>query len=977
VRDHGEVPLKLVTGPANSAKAQVVLDAYRAALAREALLVVPRASDVEHYRRELAVAGAVFGVQLWRFDGLIAEIARRAGIPGEPLGEAARRRVCAVAAARVRLEVLAASASAPGFAAALAQWAAELEAHRVEPERLAQALRAWSEDQPDRRRFGRELGALYRSYRAELDRLRRADPELFARQALDAISAAPGAWRGTPLFLYGFDDLTPVELDVVETLSRVVGAPVVLSLPFEAGRRAFAGRAHIYAQLRELADEHVELPARADHYAPASVQTLHHLERALFEPEPDRVPASPALRLLEAGSPQAELDGVAAEVAGLVAGGVPSEQIAVLMRLAPEQAPLAADAFARRGVPLAREVHESFRDTALGRSFIALLRCALLQGSSDDLLAWLRMPGLLEVPELADRLERVLRREGVETADGARAVWERDRWPLEAVDRLRRAQGRGRLELMRQLARELEGLFAAPRRRRAPVLEPLEEPDAGALVAGRRLLEELSDLARTDPEMAPDEAELCALLAELPVRVSHATGRGVLLADPLSLRARRIRALFVCGLAAGGFPAAAPAHSFLSDEERVDLARSSGLALLEPAARPDIERFLLYAILSRAEELLVLSWHTADDEGVPRLRSLYVDDVIDLFEPAPAVERIGARAPVAEAGSAPRPIGPLRSAQAVAELEGRPAWSASSLELWAGCPVRWFVQRYLNPEELDPADEALRRGGVAHSVLEQTLLELGRRTGSAKLTSSALPLARELLAEILPVHAQRRPLSSDPLRRRVAVRRLRADLERYLEQASSSATTFEPRHLELEFGMHDPDAEPALDGEAPDGEHYPALELDDGGQLPLRLRGRIDRVDVDADGRRAIVYDYKGRNVAGARRWAGERVLQMPLYMLAVRRLLGLDVAGGFYQPLAGGDLKPRGALAADADPELAVVGGDRVRSEELDELIEDAVTRARAAVAQARAGGLEPRPGTCSPGGGCSYPVLCRCEGL
>ena len=53
----GRVPLKLIVGPANSAKAGVVLDGYRAAVARDPLLVVPTFGDVTHYRRELAEAG--------------------------------------------------------------------------------------------------------------------------------------------------------------------------------------------------------------------------------------------------------------------------------------------------------------------------------------------------------------------------------------------------------------------------------------------------------------------------------------------------------------------------------------------------------------------------------------------------------------------------------------------------------------------------------------------------------------------------------------------------------------------------------------------------------------------------------------------------------------------------------------------------------------------------------------------------------
>ena len=55
------MPLTLILGPANSAKAGEVLGAYAAAARRGALLVVPTALDAEHYSRELAEQGAVIG----------------------------------------------------------------------------------------------------------------------------------------------------------------------------------------------------------------------------------------------------------------------------------------------------------------------------------------------------------------------------------------------------------------------------------------------------------------------------------------------------------------------------------------------------------------------------------------------------------------------------------------------------------------------------------------------------------------------------------------------------------------------------------------------------------------------------------------------------------------------------------------------------------------------------------------------------
>ena len=81
------------------------------------------------------------------------------------------------------------------------------------------------------------------------------------------------------------------------------------------------------------------------------------------------------------------------------------------------------------------------------------------------------------------------------------------------------------------------------------------------------------------------------------------------------------------------------------------------------------------------------------------------------------------------------------------------------------------------------------------------------------------------------------------------------------------------------------------------------------------LSGKIDRIDVDPFGARGIVQDYKsGKHAHSAREIESELRLQIPLYMLVLRDLVGLEPLGGVYRPLAG-ERKPRGLLrAADAD---------------------------------------------------------------
>jgi RecB family exonuclease len=142
----------------------------------------------------------------------------------------------------------------------------------------------------------------------------------------------------------------------------------------------------------------------------------------------------------------------------------------------------------------------------------------------------------------------------------------------------------------------------------------------------------------------------------------------------------------------------------------------------------------------------------------------------------------------------------------------------------------------------------------------------------------------------------------------------------------------------------------------------------------MKLRGRIDRIDV-SDGGDAVVYDYKASRALPAAKWIKEGSLQVALYMRAVEQLLGLQAAGGFYQPLSGEDLRARGVLDRDSDLELDSVRTDVCEHEEVGELLDEAIAAAGAAAAEAGRGALEPRAHTCAFRGGCKYPTICRSE--
>jgi RecB family exonuclease len=137
------------------------------------------------------------------------------------------------------------------------------------------------------------------------------------------------------------------------------------------------------------------------------------------------------------------------------------------------------------------------------------------------------------------------------------------------------------------------------------------------------------------------------------------------------------------------------------------------------------------------------------------------------------------------------------------------------------------------------------------------------------------------------------------------------------------------------------------------------LELGEG----LTLSGKIDRVDVETFGARGIVQDYKsGRSAHSAAQIAQEQRLQIPLYMLVLRDLVGIEPLGGLYRPLAG-ERKPRGLLRASAHDELAGFSKhDYVGDDEFWSRLETARADARGLAQRIRAGDVkhDPRGGSC-----------------
>jgi RecB family exonuclease len=700
---------------------------------------------------------------------------------------------------------------------------------------------------------------------------------------------------------------------------------------------------------------------------------------------------------LRSAGTRGESEAIAAEVSRLIYDGADPAEIAIALRDPGRRGPEIAAALEANGIATALEAEVAVAGTGVGATLLALLGAEFGGGRAADLLRYLRgLSGFS--PGRVDWLERGLRRNRVEDAATALALWQgEDGEPPRDLVLLREAAGRSPAALAGEVGALAARMASRPLRDEGdgPTLhqgDGLELRAAGAIAAA---LDELSQLGA----LAPQADELAATVASLNFRVWSGPVEGrVRIASPYRLRAARFDHVIVGSLQDGEFPRRdRGADPFLSEAQRSSLG-------LDPRREGEAEeRYLFATCLSLPRRGLVLSYRDSDESGSAAARSPLLDELRALLAPPPteplpdAVEEAITRSrdlarvvePLAEApaedaiaralaahGAAAEPEallsaagiegplaervlgrfsaarrqeraarapGPLTNPAVIAALAAVPAYGGTTLEQFDVCSYRWFADHELAPQPLDPTPDPLVQGGLMHAVLERLYGECPGGDPLPRPTSLPLWLARG--REIAAAVAAERELGDHPSERAMQ-RRVERLLERFLaDEAERETGGFEPWLLEATFGGEETDSE------------RPTLELDGWG-----LHGAIDRVDRAADGR-AVVIDYKLSSAVTPRdKFEEEAKLQLPLYLLAVATHWGATPVAGLYHRLRGSSARrPRGAIAADSAGDLAgyrPYGPDVVPEEEFEQLLEDSRARAGAIVARMRTGEIRRDPG-------------------
>ncbi|HEX3733892.1 MAG TPA: PD-(D/E)XK nuclease family protein [Solirubrobacterales bacterium] len=987
------MPLNLIHGPPNSGRAGLVRRRFTAALDRDPILVVPNVDDVFAFERELCEEGAALGGEAMTFGALFRAVATAGGAPpGAELTAAQRLRTITVAAGgRLdRLGPLRRSASRPGFARAFERLLDELQGAGVDPGTV-EASAATLEGSA----YLSDIAALFGAYAEARDRAGRIDTHDIAREATALLRRDGSFWGGRPVFLYGLDDLTPNQFELVAALAEIT--EVTVALPFEPDNTALAARAGLLGELRERIGVADETTTEAD---PSNTESalLFGLARGFGAAAAEPLAAAPGagLRLLRSAGERGEAEAIATEASKLIAAGADPAQIAIALRDPARRGPEIAAALEANGIATALEAELPVAGTAVGGALLALLEAEFGAGRASDFLRYLRGPSGFSGRRV-DWLERALRRGRVQDAAAALALWrgEENEAPRD-LERLREAAARSPATLAAEVGRLAATMASRPLRTGddGPPLAPGDglELRAAAAIAGA--LAELAELG----DMAPGAAELAATIAAIEFRVWSGPVEGrVRIASPYQLRAGRFDHVFVGSLQDGEFPRRdRGGDPFLSEAQRATLG-------LDPRHDNEAEeRYLFGVCLSLPRERLFLSYRDSDENGGAEARSPLLDDLRALLAPAPdgtapdpveeaiTSSRDLARVvpPLAEAASedelarslaahgadadpaalltavgvegelaarlaariaearraeaASRAPGPLTNPAALESLAAVGAYGGTTLEGFDLCSYRWFVSHELDPQLLEPAPDPLVQGGLMHAALDRLYRE--RPGGDPLPRPGSLPAwiarGRRLVAEV----AAERELGSHPAERAMA-RRVERLLDRFLaEEAGRETGGFEPWLLEATFGEH-------RDSERP------TLELDGWG-----LHGAIDRVDRAADGR-AVVIDYKlSGSVTAREKFEEQAKLQLPLYLLAVAQHWGARPVAGLYHPLRGTSVRrPRGVVAEEAAADLAAYGlydRDVVDDEGLDQLLADSRRRAGEIVARMRAGEIRRDPG-------------------
>ncbi|NLM36686.1 MAG: hypothetical protein GX202_00990 [Firmicutes bacterium] len=947
---------------------------------RRLVLIFPTQTLLEHWEEKLLPAfGSWGGVRFVLFDGFVRDLLQETRPDLSDLTPGGSILLLRLAVAELtqegRIPYLAQAFPAVGFYATLRQEIGLLKRAGLDPASFGRLVRA--ADQPLQ-----ELAVVYARYQQLLSGRCLADGEEKYRLAV-AESAKTIPWlQGKELVVVGFTDFTRQQEALIHNLGRQMKVTVV----FDHGLAGRPGLSQPSLPSGEKAEELVCSRPPAEPATKATPLLLAHLQKNLWAGPPGTASPGPdgsvALLKVKGGS-RHELVAVANEVKRLLTAdpSLEPDEIAVITPYPVEEVYQILTAF---GLPVTAQISGALAPEPAAQALLEPFRVILSDFEWAAMVKYLRWGGVYP-PEQLYRVD----------PPATLADWETTLATIFSAEEEQGARSKALLAFLARIPPEatygqffqicrdwldhplLLDTFLPPSAAAAPFRQArfVQTSFLGKL---RGLVQKGLDLTAS-PATAPPEVQLAdfyltleAMLAQEFTAKPASWRSGVRVLTPTEGRGLSFRVSFVVGLNEGLVPRLTPSGWLLREETVLD----SPLASLLPTSREQLrrERLLFTYLLRTAGEKLVLTCSSTNEEGEAVNPSSFWEDLTKLLpdgqeiaevetenliaplcRPDSAALAMEVAAKVRDALARQRAgrarngyLGPPEAEFLRAKLGGKP-FGISALEEYITCPFLYFCRRWL---QIDPLGEPeiiptrLAEGRIAHLVLK----EFFHRHRGEVLRRNALETYLSEIRVLVQTHYPQAETVKSMLQYNLLVlgrENLISLLTRVVQEevawGEKTGGRFLPRYFELGFGglLHEADAGSTPQPLVLTAEDVPADELPaPAAQPPLKIWGKIDRVDTDGAGN-FIVYDYKtGRLPSQEEILSGKR-LQLPLYLLAVSRLFlpeGRPVGAAYYS--LPQSTRGRGIWRAEAEA-LGIGSRHLLTDEEWAATLENAVTAA------------------------------------
>lgn len=846
-----------------------------------------------------------------------------------------------------------------------------------------------------------------------------------------------------PMVAVGFDEFGGAERELICGMAQNTDVTLVVraapTLSFEQALSA-ANLLERDAAARGVEVRRVEGPSGE---SVGRAPELDELLRKLFRQDEGAMEPGGAVRLVHPSGPLAEAELVAREIASLVQDGM-SEEVVVVPDVERAWRELAPKLLAH-GISVSAQISVAPLATESGRAFAGFVRtvaqlCELdktwppAQEGVDGTYYSVGDMSWWPPAELVDFLLCDIAHVEPAKARSLDIAWRSDRLlsPANVLEQLQSAKmtsdavERATRELLRGRLGSAASKLLAPyvgsdrTASKAQGTSLAHEEAVAVLAAFLNVAGTLKELGMTaDPKVA-SHVSLAVLsqAAELALESSR-----IVLRPEATACDERAHVLLVERGSAAALPTASFDAAVLCGLTSTEFAVPSGEGELEgmlhdlgiePDADPlPAQRALFSKLCALPTKRLLLERSLFAVDAHETYPAVMLTELLSCYQSMPASAKLPedqARANLSSVGVAPECVEeePVAFAGRIddslrrlvmvpqegqAELPGGlPVLSASQLESYLECPLKWFSLRRLRLGDNDAGFGGLEMGTFAHRVLELTyaqLFEEGRAT-LKQSDADSMAHAHTVLDEQFRAHAEHQRMRTGSKvayqaliphssQEESAMERLHRDLSSTLDYVAQRLIGYEPRAFEWEFGRGRSRTE---QGGLP--------SLPEATYAGVRVTGTVDRIDINAQGQ-AVIIDYKHKGPAG---FFGEyavfgkdgresefvlpRRIQALLYAQVVRKAFpDLRIVGALYlgtrgtHELSGAVYEPQ----ADAifGGVLGTRRGKRVLVEENMDALLDATEEAIAhKVEQLRSGYIEAEP---IDAAACSFCPVANCE--